>query len=76
MTEFNDLIMRALEHPELRAIRKQQFEEAAKSCNLVNEHDLHRGPDGLYSMENTRKLAALFVTGIVVAQVEQDILGE
>lgn len=46
--------------------REAQFEQAARAAGLANDHDLHR-EDGAYSMPHTRKLLALFLTGIAVA---------
>lgn len=67
---------RAVGDAELKAIREQQFEEAARSLELANDHDLHRDADGSYSMMNTRRLFGLFLTGVAIAQAEQDIVNK
>lgn len=56
-----------------RKTREQQFEEAARAVGLVNDYDLHRDESGAYSMLNTRKLCALYLTGVAVAQAERDM---
>lgn len=61
-----------------RKTREQQFEEAARAVGLVNDYDLHRDESGAYSMLNTRKLCALYLTGVAVAQADEetaDMLG-